>query len=253
VIGHRAAAGHAPENTLPALEKARALGLREVEVDLRMSRDGRLVLFHDGTLDEKTDLSGPVSDHALATLLSADIGSWFDRTHPDAAVRYAGTSPITPTTAFARHGPDFFWHLEIKGREPEIPARLVAHVRDAGLEESAMITAFDEAQLMRVRALAPGLPLCQLVHRTRPGRTRPGPDAVLESAAAHGFAMVGIAASELNAAHVERGHALGLEVRAFGVDDDALLARVIDLGADGATVDLPERAFALLEERRPAP
>ena len=62
VIGHRAAAGHAPENTLPALAQARALDLREVEVDVRMSRDGRLVLFHDGTLDEKTELSGAVSE-----------------------------------------------------------------------------------------------------------------------------------------------------------------------------------------------
>ncbi|MGI9590148.1 MAG: glycerophosphodiester phosphodiesterase, partial [Myxococcota bacterium] len=54
LVGHRGALGLAPENTLAALERAAVLGLREVEVDIRRSRDGRLVLFHDATLDRKT-------------------------------------------------------------------------------------------------------------------------------------------------------------------------------------------------------
>ena len=246
VIGHRGAAGSAPENTAAALERARELGLREVEIDLRLSRDGALVLFHDGTLDEKTDLAGRVDAHDLEALLEADIGSWFDRSHQELPTRYAGTQLTTPAAAFARFGADFFWHLEIKAPAPAIPALLVAAVRAAKLDRRTMVSSFDEAQLLRVRELAPKLPLCQLVHRTRWGRKRPGPEAVTESAAAHGFAMVGIAANELTRPRIERAHALDLEIRAFGIEDDAQLEHAISLGADGATVDHPDRAFALL-------
>lgn len=247
VIGHRGAAGSAPENTLPALERARALGTREVEVDVRLSRDGRLVLYHDGTLDEKTDLSGRVAAHDLATLLAADIGGWFDRTHPQAETRYAGTRLTTPGTAFERFGEDFIWHLEIKGAEPEIPALLVAAIRAAKLEQRAMVTSFDEAQLLRLRALAPGLPLCKLVHRKRRWSLRAPAPSEIESAAGHGFAMVGIAAAELTPALIEQAHGRGLQIRAFGVDSDEDLERAIALGADGATVDHPDRAFAVLK------
>jgi len=247
VIGHRGAAGGAPENTLPALERARTLGAREVEVDVRRSRDGRLVLFHDGTLDAKTDLAGPVSEQPLAALLAADIGSWFDRTHPEAKIRYAGTGPTTPEAAFATFGTAFFWHVEIKGREPQIPRQVVEAIRQAGLTPNAMVTSFDEAQLLRVQMLAPGLPLCQLAHRTRPGRKRPSPEEVIENAAKRRFAMVAIAADELSEEHIAMARERKLTIRAFGVEDDDQLVRVIMLGADGATVDHPDRALALLE------
>lgn len=253
VIGHRGAAGSAPENTLPALERARVLGAHEVEVDVRLSRDGALVLFHDGTLDEKTDLQGPVNGRDRATLLAADIGSWFERTHPEVETRFAGTPLTTPGAAFARFGRAFTWHLEIKGAEPEIPALLVAAIRAAKLEQRVMVTSFDEAQLLRLRTHAPAIPLCQLVHRARPGSGTPSADAVIESAARHGFAMVGVAARELTRPRVERAHALGLQIRAFGVDDDGDLERAIALGADGATVDHPDRAFDLLKRSRSAP
>ena len=67
---------------MPAFERARESGAFEVELDVMLSADDVLVLFHDRTLDLKTDLSGRVREHRAAELLQADIGSWFDQTHP---------------------------------------------------------------------------------------------------------------------------------------------------------------------------
>lgn len=75
VIGHRGACAHAPENTLASFAKAAELGCRMVEFDVRLSKDGVPVVFHDDTLDRRTDGSGPVAARSLAELKRLDAGA----------------------------------------------------------------------------------------------------------------------------------------------------------------------------------
>ena len=77
LVGHRGVAAHAPENTLASLRKAAEMGMRWVEFDVRLSRDGHLVLFHDEYLSRTTDGRGRVGDHDLAALKNLDAGSGF--------------------------------------------------------------------------------------------------------------------------------------------------------------------------------
>jgi glycerophosphoryl diester phosphodiesterase len=77
VIGHRGNRAHAPENTLASLREAAALGVDAVEFDLRVSRDGVLVVMHDATLDRTTDDSGPVAARTAAELGRIDAGARF--------------------------------------------------------------------------------------------------------------------------------------------------------------------------------
>ncbi len=77
VIGHRGNRAHAPENTLESLRQAVALGVDAVEFDLRVSRDGALVVIHDETLDRTTNGSGPVALRTLTELKGLDAGARF--------------------------------------------------------------------------------------------------------------------------------------------------------------------------------
>ncbi|HYZ42775.1 MAG TPA: glycerophosphodiester phosphodiesterase family protein, partial [Stellaceae bacterium] len=77
MIGHRGAAACAPENTLAALRKARALDCRWVEFDVRLTADGEPVLMHDDRLERTTNGRGKVSALSLAVLRQYDAGSWF--------------------------------------------------------------------------------------------------------------------------------------------------------------------------------
>jgi len=77
VIGHRGNRAHAPENTLQALLEAVALGADALEFDLRLSRDGQLVVFHDATLERTTDGQGPLAQRTLAELQALDAGAKF--------------------------------------------------------------------------------------------------------------------------------------------------------------------------------
>ena len=71
-IGHRGAAGHAPENTLASIEQAVALGCALTEVDIRRTADGYLVLLHDERVDRTTNGSGLVAEMDLEDLQKLD-------------------------------------------------------------------------------------------------------------------------------------------------------------------------------------
>lgn len=78
VIGHRGAAACAPENTFGGLRRAKALGCRWVEFDVRLTADGELILLHDERLDRTTDGSGRARALPLSVIRRHDAGSWFD-------------------------------------------------------------------------------------------------------------------------------------------------------------------------------
>jgi glycerophosphoryl diester phosphodiesterase len=77
VIGHRGAAGCAPENTLGGLRRARVLGCRWVEFDVRLTADGELILLHDARLERTTDGAGRARTLPLSTIRRHDAGGWF--------------------------------------------------------------------------------------------------------------------------------------------------------------------------------
>jgi glycerophosphoryl diester phosphodiesterase len=77
VIGHRGAAGRAPENTLAGLRKARELGAAWVEFDVMLTSDDVPILIHDETLQRTTTGRGRVARHTAAEIRALDAGAWF--------------------------------------------------------------------------------------------------------------------------------------------------------------------------------
>lgn len=77
IIAHRGDQSTAPENTLAAFRRALAAGADGVELDVRLTLDGKLVVFHDRRLDRTSSGSGLVNEHTLAEVKSLDVGSWF--------------------------------------------------------------------------------------------------------------------------------------------------------------------------------
>lgn len=70
VVAHRGDWRHAPENSLQAIKNCIDMGVDMVEIDIRKTKDGQLVLMHDGTVDRTTNGKGRVSDLTLESLKS---------------------------------------------------------------------------------------------------------------------------------------------------------------------------------------
>jgi glycerophosphoryl diester phosphodiesterase len=86
VIGHRGAAGHAPENTLESFREAMRLGAEVLELDVHLTADGHVVVMHDPRVDRTTDGNGPVAAMTLSQVQALDAGARWSRdggrTHP---------------------------------------------------------------------------------------------------------------------------------------------------------------------------
>lgn len=78
IVGHRGAAGHAPENTLASFQKALDLGVHMIELDLHLTADKELVVIHDATVDRTTNGEGAVIDLTVGEIQKLDAGSWFN-------------------------------------------------------------------------------------------------------------------------------------------------------------------------------
>ncbi len=252
LIAHRGASRRAPENTIPALREAIACGVRSVEIDAQLSRDGIAVLFHDRRLRRKTGARGRVRDHDAAFLCALDIGAWFDAQGWSAAGPYSGTPLATLEDALAEAGPQLRYHIELKSDEPALSHAVAGCVERSGLGDCVALTSFSSAQLERAAEHAPQLPRWWLLRSAAWPLPTPGARAArqlgvqLERAAAARMTGVGAPAAAITPALVDAAHGLGLRIRAWGVRDRRDAKAVISSGADGMTTNWPEDALAEL-------
>ncbi len=74
IFAHRGASAHAPENTLSAFKLARDLGANAIELDVQLTADQAIVVFHDTTVNRTTNATGNISDYTLSALKSLNAG-----------------------------------------------------------------------------------------------------------------------------------------------------------------------------------
>ena len=238
VIAHRGASSSAPENTLAAFDLALEMGARHLELDVELTRDGHVVVIHDDTVDRTTDGSGPVTAHTLDELRRLDAGRWFGAafageripTYEDVLVRYRGRAHL---------------HTEIKGRAPELTRQTVDLIRRHGMESEVTLTSFQRVRLEEVRAYAPELPSGWLVTDVS--------ETTLAEARRLGLVQLCPRAPLVTRELVQRLHAMGFVVRAWGVATEDLMRQVAEAGADGMTVNFPDRLLAWLAARSSQP
>ena len=145
IIGHRGCAAYAPENTLEGLHTAADMGVKWVEVDVKLTKDQVPILFHDDTLERTTNGAGKVADIDYADLKQLETGSWF-------AESFAGIKVPTLEEAIdVLLERDLCLNLEIKpcpGREKEtaeVALDLLSQIWDE--PEKLIISSFSHVSL----------------------------------------------------------------------------------------------------------
>lgn len=144
IVCHRGANKIAPENTLPAFECALAAGFDFIELDLHITNDNEIVVFHDPTLERTSDGKGPVCDHSLAELRAMDAGAWFDPF-------FAGTKiPTLIEVLDLLRKYDGRAYLEFKSAPPRPVIELV---EKAGLMDQVFFWSFNREYLVELREM----------------------------------------------------------------------------------------------------
>ena len=226
VIGHRGASAYAPENTFASFDLAIAQGADAIETDIRVTKDGVLVLLHDPTVDRTTNGHGAVADLTLAQLQALDAGSWF-------GPQFAGQRIPTLDDFLQRYTGRVGLVLELKvpGSEASVVDLVQQH------QAEAMYVSFHAQSLRSVLAL----------DTARVGLiTTTMSEDLINSAAGAGFQELIVLASALTTELVNVAHRRGLAVRAWGIADEHALRRVLATGVDGVAVDWPKVALRVL-------
>jgi len=234
-IIHRGVRQAAPENTLPAIQLAIDQGFEWVEVDVRLTKDGHHVIFHDRRLDKKSNGSGRVRERALQEIKALDGGSWF-------AKRFAGTRILTleELLQFAKEKINLY--LDCKEVNPET---LVQAIRAAQMEDQVVVFAGNEV-LRRINQFSlgtiPVIPLYglygqyffdRLIRQLRP-------------------AAIEFHADDITPELIERCRQAGVRVLTKdlgGKDRTKLWNRLIDLGVDWIMTDVSEGVLSAYTQR----
>ena len=227
VIAHRGASGYAPEHTLAAYELALAQGAEVLELDVRGTRDGELVVLHDKTLLRTTG-----DPRRIAAVTLAELAP--------------GARPLTLDDVLERYGRRAQLLVEVKDPAPPWEEGVAAAIARHGLAGRAIVQSFDRVGLRRMRVAAPWLEVAALCGRG------PATSRGLRSMARYASG-IGVWHGAVTAPLVLRAHAAGLTVRAWTVNAPAEMRRLRALGVDGLITDVPDVGRSIAGEKAAAP
>lgn len=241
VIGHRGAAAHAPENTLASIRRAAMLGAKWVEFDVKLTADGRCIVFHDDRLDRTTDGRGRVAATTYDEISRLDAGSWF-------APGFAGERVPRLEDALGQILElGLQADIEIKpcsGREAETARAVMAEVMACWPRDRPppLITSRRAVCLEVARAAAAAWPrglICLRLPRDWRARL-----------AALDCRILVCRHNRLTRHRVAEMTAAGARVLAFTVNEPRRAAELVDRGVATIISDAPERILAAVDRGR---
>ncbi len=252
VFGHRGASGEAPENTLPAFERALAEGAAILETDVHLTRDGEVVIAHDPDVSRTTNGVGRIAELRLAELASLDAGHRFSpddgATHP-----YRGLGVRIPTLREAfRRLPTARFNIEVKENDPRLVAAVVGLVAEHERAHLTLLAGAEAETLAAVRfelerrgvATALGASVADVLGFVRAalgqGKAPEGPMALQIPPTFAGQPLV-------TRALVEFAHSLDVQVHVWTINDETEMRKLLALDVDGIMSDFPGRLRAVVD------
>jgi glycerophosphoryl diester phosphodiesterase len=251
VIAHRGGRGLWPENTLYAFRKAAELGADVLEMDLRQTADGVLVVLHDAAVDRTTNGSGPVAALTLSRLRELDAGyRWSPdggKTHPH---RGQGLTVPSLREVFSAL-PGARMNLEIKTRDAALSKPLCELIREHRREHLVVVASFGQEAMDAFRAACPGVATAATAEEARQ---------LFQLTALFLDPLFGPRAEVLQVPErirdlevltprfVRVARRLNLKIDVWTVNEPDDMQRLIGLPVDGIMTDYPDRMLALVRK-----
>ncbi|MEV6196794.1 glycerophosphodiester phosphodiesterase [Streptomyces sp. NPDC051920] len=234
-FAHRGGSADGLENTLTQFRRAVNAGYRYIETDVHATADGRLVAFHDTTLDRVTDGAGRIADLPWADVSQA---------------RVAGKEPVPLFEDLLEEFPETRWNVDVKA-EPAL-APLLDLIRRTDAWDRVCVGSFSEARVTRAQHLAgPRLATSFGTRGVLNLRLRSWgvPAAVRRSAVAAQVPETQSGVPVVDRRFVRAAHARGLQVHVWTVNESERMHRLLDLGVDGIMTDHIDTLRKVLEDR----
>lgn len=248
VMAHRGGRGLWPESTLYALEQAEALGVDVLEMDLRATSDGRIVVIHDSTVDRTTDGSGRVGELTLDQIRQLDAGYRFQDDSGQFAFRGQGLVVPTLEEVLSRFDESLL-NFELKEFTPELAQRFCDLLRQYDATSRALVASFEDGSLAAFRGSCPSVATSAtyrealtlyLLSKVYLSSLYRGPAVALQAPDTF------FGRSVIDPGTIALAEAFNIKVQVWTVNDEADMKRLLDLGVQGILTDHPDRMLRLL-------
>ena len=233
IYAHRGASGYAPENTLEAFALAAEMGADGVELDVHLTRDGRVVVIHDSTIDRTSNGQGAVLDYTYEELLAFDFGYKFYGERrgiriPTLDQVYELLAPLGLVV-----------NVEIKAKSADVVAACERIATAYGMSDRVIYSSFDHLQIARVLELNPSAFVAPLYsfNMIKPWDYC----ANMKALASHPH----MGQLTLFPEYVETCHSMGIRVHPWTANKEEDIALLLKLSADGIITNYPDLALRL--------
>jgi len=253
VIAHRGFSGRYPENTMLAFEQAAALPIDAIELDVHSTRDAKIVVIHDPTLDRTTDRNGRVLDFTWDAIKKVDAGFLFDP-EKTGDYPYRGKGIVIPLLEDVfRRFPEMKFIIEIKQVMPAIEESVYRLIRKYRMEDKVIVASEHNEPLLRFRnidsvvATSVSAEEAQELHQSFRMRLanfyRTRGDAVQIPEAYQGTRVV-------TPAFIRAVKRKGLALHIWTVNEVEDMQRLMLWGVDGIITDFPDRLLHLVKTEK---
>ena len=235
-ISHRGFSGIYPQNTIMAFQKALEEGVDYIELDVSLSKDDHIVVFHDSEVSRLTDGSGYIKDLTLAQILALDSGI-------KTSERFRGTRiPTLEEVLKALQETDAKLCIEIKAREEDnvegVDKAVVDLVRQYGYLDRVMFTSYNQQVVKNLAKLFPNM-MIGLDPSEEESETQSAEyivDLCLECDASVLYFDYLLLTQEIT----DLAHSKGLQVHAWTADDADNINRLIKMGVEAVLTNRPD-------------
>jgi glycerophosphoryl diester phosphodiesterase len=240
VIAHRGFSGGAPENTLAAFKKAIEVGSDMIELDIRFSKDGQVVVLHDDTLDRTTNGRGKVADYSLKELKQFDAGSWF-------APQFSGEQIPTLKEVLELAKGRTLVNIEVKDESlgqykiTDLADRALQEVKKAGMEDQVIFVSFYPPALEQIKERDSRIRVGLLYHRPW--------NSLHEVTGGRPFPVLGLRNSYLTKGKIAKIRQQGMKVNVYTVNSEEEMEQFIRWGVDGIITNYPDQLIKILQKR----
>ncbi len=229
---HRGASEYYPENTMLSFLKCLEMGANGIELDLQETKDGKIVVFHDTTIDNKSNATGKIADYTYEELLKIDFGAWKDK-------KFTGTQ-ICLFEDFAKEflGLDLTFAIELKA--PNIHSKTLEIIQKYKKHDKIYVSSFEYDFLKEMRKLDKKIKLSWLIQEPI------NKENILKLLEIGGN-QICPKAKDVSAEGIALAQHYGLGVRLWGVYNEEIMRQVYSFDTEGMTVNFPDKLTELLQ------
>ena len=254
VIAHQGGDGVWPGDTMYAFEKAVEIGADVLEMDAHITKDGRIVLMHDETVDDTTDGTGLIEEMTLEELKKLDAAyDWSNDGGQTFPYRGQGIQVPTLDELFEKF-PQMRYVIEIKLTKNPIDKPMCDLIRKHNMQDKVLIASFHDDAMAMFRETCPEV-------ATSASRTEVRNYVLLGKAFLWGFYVPKFQSIQppfdpkdslnipiMTKRFISESHAKNIRVEPWTVDDPELMKQYIEWGVDGIITDRPDLMVEVLDK-----